>query len=97
MRICDIADTGRTLVLSGLPLAVACRRCAHRVLFKAEHLEAHTNDRRPLSHLPLLCRCGSRQVDCHLLETPDEARSFLEGVSVQVDGGDGSGLWRPSF
>jgi hypothetical protein len=81
MRICDIADTGRTLVLSGLPLAVSCRRC----------------DRLLLSRLPLLCRCGSRQVDCHLLETPDEARSFLEGGALQVDGGDGSGLWRPSF
>jgi hypothetical protein len=97
MRICDIADTGRTLVLSGLPLAVSCRRCAHRMLLNAEQIEAHANDRRPLVRLPLLCRCGSRQIDCHLLETPDEARTFLDGVPLQVDRGDGNGLWRPSF
>jgi hypothetical protein len=98
MRLCDSKDTGRSLVHSGLPLAVACRRCGHRVLLKPGQVGAHEEDRCPLNRLPLLCRCGSKDVQRFLLETPDEAPSFLAGAPTPPPSNRcDDGLWRPTF
>lgn len=73
-------DTGSHLARSAVPaLGVICRRCRYRSLLSAAQLEAHENDRRRLSRLPLLCRCGSKDVQRVLLETPDERGRFFAG------------------
>jgi DNA-directed RNA polymerase subunit RPC12/RpoP len=98
MRICEPHDTGRTLALGGQPLGVACSRCSRRVLLSARQLEAHENDRRRLVRLPLLCRCGSRDVALYLVETPDDAPAFLAGDTPQTHEGQGNAnRWLPSF
>lgn len=66
------------LVGSGLPLVVSCHRCQHRKLLTAKQIGGHEGDYRAIHRLPLLCRCGSKDVDKYVLETPDEARDFLE-------------------
>ena len=98
MRLCDPQDTGQTLSLSGFPLAVACTLCGHRRLLTARQVDAHKNDRRQLLRLPLLCRCGSRQIELYLFETPDEVPDFLAADTPLP----GPGRWttsgcRPSF
>jgi hypothetical protein len=79
MRLASQHDTGRTLTLSGCPLGVCCRRCAHRTHYSFALLEAHGNDRRQLLRLPLLCRCGSKDVQLYLFDTAEEAEAFLPG------------------
>ena len=98
MRPIELTDTCSTLIHSGQPLGVACTRCARRILLTARQLEAHESDRRALHRLPLLCRCGSRDVSLYLLETPDEGPAFLSGHTPQVYDGQGDGnIWVPSF
>lgn len=98
MRIAEHSDTGATLVRSPVPyLGVSCSRCPHRVLLSAVQLEAHENDRRQLRRLPLVCRCGSRDVRRVLLDTPDEPQAFLAGDDPVEVKGQGNGLWSPSF
>ena len=79
MRPCDPYDTGETIARSGLPLAVACNRCAHRRLLTVRDLRVHEFDDRQLIRLPLLCRCGSKDIDLFLIETPDDQPRFLAG------------------
>lgn len=78
-------------------LGVSCRRCGHRTLLTIAQLEAHANDRRELSRLPLLCRCGSKDVQRVLLDTPDEPQAFLAGDDPVQVRGQGGGLMSPSF
>jgi hypothetical protein len=90
MRICEPHDTGRALAFSGQPLGVAGGRCSRRVLLSARQLEAHENDRRALRRLPLLCRrCGSRDVELYLIETPDDAPAFVAGDTPEMSEGQG--------
>lgn len=82
MRVVIHGDTGSVLFRSAVPLlAVSCRRCPHRVLLRAEQLEAHEHDRRELWRLPLICRCGTKDVQRFLLESPDEQAAFLAGAT----------------
>lgn len=98
MRFVEHNETGSTLARSSVPyLAVACLRCTRRVLLSARLLRAHEHDRRELWRLPLLCRCGSRDVQRVLLETPDETQAFLAGDDPPRHEGQGNGLWSPSF
>ena len=98
MRIAEHGDTGSTLARGPVRLlAVSCLRCPHRVLLSAKQLDAHENDRRALWRLPLVCRCGSKDVQRVLLETPDEAPAFLAGDDPNPVEGQGNGLWSPSF
>ncbi len=99
MRIAERNETGSTLARSSVPyLGVACRRCRRRVLLSTRDLQAHEHDRRELWRLPLLCRCGSKDVQRVLLETPDEAPAFLAGDDPPPrTEGQGDGLWSPSF
>src|SRR5262249_21971649 len=92
-------DTVATLVHSLVPLlGVSCRRCGHRRLLNTAQLEAHANDRRQLARLPLLCRCGSKDVLRVLLDTPDEPQAFLAGHDPVASAGQRSdGLWSPTF
>jgi hypothetical protein len=97
MRVVE-RDTVSTLLQSVVPfLGVSCRRCRHRALLSAVQLEAHENDRRQLARLPLLCRCGSKDVQRVLLDTPDEPQAFLAGDDPDEVKGQGDGLWSPSF
>ena len=77
MRICVPNDTVAALVDNGLPLAVACHRCQHRQLVSVRQIGAHEGDYRAIHRLPLLCRCGSKNVDRYMLETLSEADAFL--------------------
>jgi hypothetical protein len=98
MRIAEHGDTGATLARSSVPyLGVSCSRCPHRVLLSVVQLEVHEHDRRPLWRMPLLCRCGSRDVQRVLLDTPDETHAFLAGDDPINHEGQGNGLWSPSF
>jgi hypothetical protein len=91
-------DTLGGLLRSIVPLlGVSCRRCRHRALLSTAQLEAHENDRRQLSRLPLLCRCGSKDVQRVLLDTPDEPQAFLAGHDPVEARGQGGGLWSPNF
>jgi hypothetical protein len=97
MRLVD-RDPVSTLVDGVVPfLGVSCNRCGHRALLSATQLEAHRNDRRSLARLPLLCRCGSKDVQKVLLDTPDEPQAFLAGNDPVEAKGQGNGLWSPSF
>ena len=91
MRPVEPADTCSTLTQSGQPLGVACSKCARRILLTARQLQAFDGDRRALHRLPLLCRCGSRQVELYLFVTPDEPPMFLAGDTPQVYDGQGDG------
>ena len=91
MRPIEPADTCSTLIQSGQPLGVACSKCARRILLTARHLQAFDGDRRALHRLPLLCRCGSRDVDLYLFVTPDEGQAFLIGDTVRPYDGQGDG------
>ena len=98
MRLCEPQDTGRTLALSGFPLAVACTRCAHRRLLTARHLHVHEEDRQQLVRLPLLCRCGSRAIELYLFETADEVPDFLSAdAPLPGPGRRDASQWSPSF
>jgi hypothetical protein len=92
-------DTGSTLARRLVPLlGVSCRRCRHRTLLSTAQLQAHENDRRQLARLPLLCRCGSKDVVRVLLDTPDEPQAFLAGHDpVELGDQRNDGLWSPSF
>ena len=79
MRRCNPYDTGKTLTRGGHPLAVVCNRCSHRRLLTVRDLRAHEHDDRQLIRLPLLCRCGSKDIDLFLIETPDDHPRFLAG------------------
>lgn len=71
-------DTGSHLARSLVPaLGVICRRCRYRSLLSAVQIQAHEHDRRKLSGLPLLCRCGSKDVQRVLLDTLGERDAFL--------------------
>ena len=97
MRVVD-RDTVSILHRSTVPfLGVSCRRCGHRALLTSSQLEAHENDHRQLARLPLLCRCGSKDVQRVLLDTPDEPQAFLAGNDPIEAKGQGDGLWSPSF
>jgi hypothetical protein len=92
MRLVD-QDTVSALIRSIVPLlGVSCRRCPHRALLSTAQLEAHENDRRQLSRLPLLCRCGSKDVLRVLLDTPDEPQVFLAGHDPAAARGQRSGF-----
>jgi hypothetical protein len=82
MRLASEHDTGRTLALTGQPLALCCERCRRRSLLTFEQLEVHGNDRRRLVRLPLVCRCGSAKIERYLLESAKEAAAFLVGNSA---------------
>lgn len=98
MRAIELTDTCSTLLHSGQPLGVACSRCARRILLTPRQLQAFEGDRRALHRLPLLCRCGSREVDLYLFGTPDEGPTFLAGDTVKPYDGQGDGhRWVPSF
>lgn len=82
MRVAARGDTGSSLIRSAVPLlAVSCLRCPRRVLLNAEQLEVHEHDRRELSRLPLICRCGTKDVQRFLLESPGEEAAFLAGAN----------------
>jgi hypothetical protein len=99
MRVCEQFEPCRSLVETGQPLAVVCQRCRHRALLTVQQLEVYPLDRRLLRHLPLLCRCGSRQIELILIETPDDIPAFLAGdlpaPPHSLPGG--SDPWRPTF
>ena len=98
MRVCEDHETVQLLFSSGLPLGVACQACSHRTLIKPNQLGAHEGDRRQLCRLPLLCRCGRRDVGLFILETPDDAPAFLAGETPPRNKGERSaGLWQASF
>ena len=90
MRRCGFNDTGRTLVLSGQPLAVSCLRCPRRILLRPGQVDAHDEDIRPIYRLPLLCRCGSRDVERFILEAPEDITAFLGGATLERAGGHNS-------
>ncbi len=77
MRSCSHDDTVAGLVDSGLPLAVSCLRCRHRTLFVTRQISAYEATYRAIDRLPLLCRCGSKDLDRFVLDGDDEAREFL--------------------
>jgi hypothetical protein len=61
-------------------------------------LGAHEGDRRRLTRLPLVCRCGRRDVALFLPEPPDDARAFLGGETPQAhERQRDANAWRPSF
>jgi hypothetical protein len=93
MRIASVHDTCQVLLASGLPLAVSCGRCSHRALLRSRQIGVYQDDYRALYRLPLLCRCGSKDVQRIVLETPDEEESFLSG---SLPAPDGSG-YAPTF
>lgn len=98
MRVIESNDTCLTLLQTGQPLGVACTRCTRRILLTARQLQAFDGDRRALHRLPLLCRCGSREVALYLFQTSDEGPAFLSGDTPQVYDGQGDGnRWVPSF
>ena len=98
MRPIELTDTCLTLLQTGQPLGVACTRCLRRILLTARQLQAFDGDRRALHRLPLLCRCGSRDVDLYLFQTPDEGPAFLSGDTPLVYDGQGDGnRWVPGF
>jgi hypothetical protein len=97
MRLCEPQDTGRTVAMSGLPLAVACLRCTHRRLLTPTQLQAHENDGRELLRLPLLCRCGSRNIELYLMETPDDETAFLAGDTPLATQNERATGWHRSF
>jgi DNA-directed RNA polymerase subunit RPC12/RpoP len=99
MREATCGDTVTTLFECATPsLAVACSRCSRRTLLTPRQLEAHEGDRRALLRLPLLCRCGSRDVALYVIETPDDVPAFLAGDTPQPYEGQGdANRWRPSF
>jgi hypothetical protein len=91
MRHASQTDTGDTLVKSVFPvLCVNCLRCPHRIILKAHQLGAHEGDTRRLYRLPLICRCGSKDIQTFLLESADEEAAFLAGATPQRDGGHNS-------
>lgn len=95
MRDPAVTDNILGVIESGLPLAVQCGYCARRVLIRRERLASFAGNYRVCS-LPLLCSCGSKDVAVFILETPDEAESFLEPESAPGTTEPG-GLWRPTF
>jgi hypothetical protein len=79
MRLVKSCDVGATLARGGLPLAVVCKQCGHRRLLTVRELRAHEFDERQLIRLPLLCRCGRKDIALYLMETPDDQPAFLAG------------------
>jgi hypothetical protein len=93
MRHASRNDTGDTLVKSALPvLCVNCLRCPRRIVLKAHQIGAHEGDTRTLYRLPLICRCGSKDVEKWLLDAPEEEAAFLAGATPQRQGGHNSAM-----
>ena len=90
--------TGRDTVLSvmdsGLPLAVRCGYCPHRILIRRERLAGFVGNAK-IERLPLVCSCGSKDVVVAILETPDEAEAFIEPNSTR--GTTQPGSCHPTF
>ena len=87
-------DSILSVIESGLPLAVQCGYCPRRVLIRRERLVYMEASYR-ISALPLVCACGSRDVAAFILETPDEAETFIEPNASP--GITQPGPWRPTF
>ena len=94
MREPAVTDSILSVIESGLPLAVRCGYCPRRVLIRRERL-AHFAGNYRVCALPLVCSCGSRDVAVFILETPDEAETFIEPDSAP--GIPQPGSWRPTF
>jgi DNA-directed RNA polymerase subunit RPC12/RpoP len=77
MRPCSPQDTVTALVDSGASLAIACQRCRDRALFGPRQIAGYESHYRALCRLPLVCRCGSRNLDWFVLDGDTEARTFL--------------------
>ena len=77
MRLCSPEDTVAALVDSGLPLALSCHRCQRRTLFGVRQIRSYEAHYRAISRLPLLCRCGSKELDRYMLDAEAEAGAFL--------------------
>lgn len=86
MRICSHKDTCRVLYARGLPLGISCQHCQRRTLLRIGILGVHEHDYRPVSRLPLLCRCGSINVQRVILESPNDGELFLSGSSPETVG-----------
>jgi len=84
MRVAAPHETVQLLVRSGLPLGIACQCCQHRTVLKYTLLGVHEGDRRQLCRLPLICRCGRRNIDLIVLETPDDEPAFLSGEILGI-------------
>ncbi len=97
MRVASVHDNCQDLLASGLPLAVSCQRCPHRVLLRARQIGVYEGDFRAIYRLPLVCRCGSKDVQRIVLETPDEEEAFLAGARPANEAGDDAPAWRSRF
>ncbi len=85
MRACSHEDTIATLIDSGLPLALSCHRCRYRSLFGVRQMRACEGHYRAVHRLPLLCRCGSKDLDKYVLDAEGEARDFLQLAPPQAE------------
>jgi hypothetical protein len=94
MRDPAITDSILSVIESGLPLAVRCGYCPRRVLIRRERLANFAGNYRVCA-LPLVCSCGSKDVAAFILETPDEAETFIEPNSTL--GNTQPGSCRPTF
>jgi hypothetical protein len=97
MCIASVHDNCQDLLASGLPLAVSCRRCPHRVLLHARQIGVYEGDFRAIRRLPLVCRCGSKEVERIVLETPDEEEAFLAGSLPPTQAEADAAAYRPRF